>query len=89
MERDPTSAPWRCSPARLKAHLWTLTVAWEGFPHLGLWMRPGGDFLCIEPWAGMASPPDFDGDILEKPWMILIPPGESRRAGYTVTVEPG
>ncbi|HVZ07034.1 aldose 1-epimerase family protein [Rhodopila sp.] len=66
-----------------------LTVAWEGFPHLGLWMRPGGDFLCIEPWAGMASPPDFDGDILEKPWMMLIPPGESRRAGYTVTVEPG
>jgi galactose mutarotase-like enzyme len=65
-----------------------LTVAWEGFPQLGLWSRAGGDFLCIEPWHGMASPPDFDGDFVQKPWLMLIPSGESRSAGYRVTLEP-
>jgi galactose mutarotase-like enzyme len=65
-----------------------LTVGWEGFTQLGLWSRAGGDFLCIEPWQGMASPPDFDGDFVQKPWLMLIPPGERRAASYHVTLEP-
>ncbi|PPQ36568.1 aldose 1-epimerase family protein [Rhodopila globiformis] len=65
-----------------------LTVGWEGFPQLGLWSRAGGDFLCIEPWHGMASPRDFDGDFMQKPWLMLVPPGERRSAGYHVTLEP-
>jgi galactose mutarotase-like enzyme len=64
-----------------------LTVGWEGFTQLGLWSRAGGDFLCIEPWQGMASPPDFAGDFVQKPWLMLIPPGEKRSAGYYVTLE--
>ena len=53
-------------------------VAWEGFTELGVWMRPGGDFLCIETWHGTASPVGFDGEFLEKPGLLLIPPGERR-----------
>ncbi len=64
-----------------------ITVGWEGFPHLGLWSRAGGDFLCIEPWSGMASPSDFEGEFIHKPWLMLIPPGESRTAAYRITVE--
>jgi galactose mutarotase-like enzyme len=63
-----------------------LTVAWDGFPQLGLWSKPG-DFLCIEPWHGMASPADFDGEFERKPWLMLIPPGESRSASLRITVE--
>jgi galactose mutarotase-like enzyme len=65
-----------------------LTVAWDGFPQLGIWSKPGADFLCIEPWCGMASPADFTGDFAQKPWLMLIPPGEQRRATYRITVEP-
>jgi galactose mutarotase-like enzyme len=64
-----------------------LVVSWEGFPQLGLWSRPGADFLCIEPWCGMASPAGFLGDFVDKPWVMLIPPGESRSARFSVTVE--
>lgn len=64
-----------------------LTVAWEGFPQLGLWSRIGGDFLCIEPWRGMASPSDFQGDFMQKPWLMLIPAGESRSARLRITVQ--
>ncbi len=65
-----------------------LTVAWEGFPQLGIWSREGGDFLCIEPWCGIASPADFEGDFTEKPWLMLIPPGESRAATLRISVHP-
>jgi galactose mutarotase-like enzyme len=64
-----------------------VTVAWEGFTQLGLWSRTGGDFLCIEPWFGMASPAGFVGEFVRKPWLMLIPPGESRAAAYRITVE--
>lgn len=64
-----------------------MTVAWEGFEQLGLWSRAGGDFVCIEPWCGMASPADFTGEFADKPWLMLIPPGESRSAMHRITVE--
>jgi galactose mutarotase-like enzyme len=64
-----------------------LTVAWEGFPQLGVWSRAGGDFLCIEPWNGMASPTDSTGDFIHKPWLMHIPPGESRVAIHRMTLE--
>ena len=67
----------------------SLTLGWEGFSQLGLWSKPGGDFLCIEPWQGMASPTGFDGDFSEKPWLMLIAPGQKQSATMTVTVHAG
>ena len=56
----------------------TIEVSWEGFDQLGIWSRAGGDFLCIEPWHGTASPMDFDEEFRDKPNLMLIPPGERR-----------
>jgi galactose mutarotase-like enzyme len=55
-----------------------IEVAWEGFNELGIWMRPGGDFLCIEPWHGTHSPVGFDGEFRDKPGLLLIAPGDRR-----------
>jgi galactose mutarotase-like enzyme len=63
-----------------------LTVAWEGFRALGLWMMPGAAFLCIEPWRGHASPAAFDGEFSDKPGLMLVPPGERRLAAHRVTI---
>jgi galactose mutarotase-like enzyme len=59
-----------------------LEVSWEGFSELGIWMKPGAAFLCIEPWCGYASPAEFDGEFAEKPGLLLIPPGERRSATH-------
>ena len=32
-----------------------LRIDFESMPHLGIWTKPGGPFLCIEPWSGYAS----------------------------------
>ena len=56
----------------------TIELSWEGFGQLGIWSKQGGDFLCIEPWHGFASPEDFDGEFAEKPGIMLIPPGDKR-----------
>ena len=38
----------------------------EDFPYLGLWNKKDADFLCIEPWCGVADSTQTDGDITAK-----------------------
>ena len=68
-----------------------LRIGWTGFSQLGIWSKPVGDgtapFLCIEPWNGLASPLGFDGAFLEKPNLMLVPPGGSVSAAWTLTPE--
>lgn len=61
-----------------------IEMAWAGFSDFGIWMRPGGDFLCLEPWCGMASPAGWDGDILDKPGVALLAPRGVLEASYQV-----
>lgn len=49
------------------------------FPHFGIWCRPGNGFLCIEEWTGFSDPEDFAGDLFDKPSMLVLPEGASKR----------
>jgi galactose mutarotase-like enzyme len=55
-----------------------LSVDFPKMPHLGIWSKPGAGFVCIEPWQGFASPVDFDGELRDKPGIVLIEPGGGR-----------
>ena len=55
-----------------------LEVAFPDMPDLGLWSKPGAPFLCIEPWAGYASPEDGPSEFMEKPGLSLIAPGTTK-----------
>ncbi|MDG2534370.1 aldose 1-epimerase family protein [Sphingomonas sp. HITSZ_GF] len=55
-------------------------------PALGLWMKPGARYLCIEPWHGIADPWGFDGEIWDKPLMQRFAPGEARTFTMRVTL---
>lgn len=63
-----------------------VAVDFQGMPQLGLWMKPGAGYLCIEPWQGYSDPAGFDGSIDEKPGMVTIAPGESRNFGMAITI---
>ncbi|MCW3474111.1 aldose 1-epimerase family protein [Limobrevibacterium gyesilva] len=63
-----------------------IDVVWDGFPELGIWSRPGVDLLCIEPWRGMSSPVAFAGEFMEKPGLMLIPPGARRAAMHRISL---
>lgn len=66
-----------------------LDIAFPDSPDLGLWQVPGAHYLCIEPWAGHADPLGFDGEITDKPGIILLPPGETRVFRMDVRVRAG
>lgn len=65
-----------------------IEMSWQGFNELGIWSKPGGaPFLCIEPWHGLASPVDFDGEFTDKPGVMLIEPGAKRVLSYQIGLQ--
>jgi galactose mutarotase-like enzyme len=65
-----------------------IEMSWQGFRELGIWSKPGGaPFLCIEPWYGIASPADFDGEFADKPGLMLIAPAAKRVLTYRIHLE--
>jgi galactose mutarotase-like enzyme len=65
-----------------------LEVAFD-LPQLGIWQKPGANFICIEPWQGTADPAGFAGEFADKPGIILLAPGEEKRLTMDVTVHAG
>jgi galactose mutarotase-like enzyme len=63
-----------------------LRIIWDGLPDLGIWMKPGANYVCVEPWSGHASPADFTGELREKPGIMELAPGAERRFGMSVGV---
>ena len=53
-----------------------IRVSYPDSPYLGIWTKPGANFICIEPWNGIADPQGFSGDFSHKPGIFHIAPDE-------------
>ena len=63
-----------------------LRVAYNDFPHLGIWTLSGAPFICIEPWQGYADAVNANGDITRKEGIINLRRGEKYNAGWRVAI---
>ncbi len=61
-----------------------LRFSFDDFPYLGLWAAPGADFLCIEPWLGIADSVDSDQQLAHKEGIIKMPPQGTFTATWQV-----
>jgi galactose mutarotase-like enzyme len=68
---------------------YAIDVGFRNLPSLGLWMKPGAGFLCIEPWAGHADPAGFAGDIFDKPGILAVAPGADASFAMDIAVISG
>lgn len=55
-----------------------LSIELERFPHLALWSKAGGAYVCLETWTGYGDPENFAGDLYEKPSMQILLPGATQ-----------
>jgi galactose mutarotase-like enzyme len=53
--------------------------------YLGIWMKPGAGYLCIEPWHSHADDEGFTGEFSEKPGVVTLAPGESHDFAIALT----
>ena len=63
-----------------------IVVDFPNTPYLGIWMKPGADFLCIEPWHGIADPQGYADDFMRKPGVFQVPAGASKELLTSITL---
>jgi galactose mutarotase-like enzyme len=63
-----------------------LRVSFPDAPYLGIWTKPGAQFICIEPWHGVTDRQGFSGDFREKEGVFVLPVGNTREMTMAVTL---
>lgn len=53
-----------------------LSMQFDGFPYFGIWSTKGADFVCLEPWCGIADGVAAGGELKEKEGINTLLPGE-------------
>jgi galactose mutarotase-like enzyme len=59
---------------------------YPGFPFLGIWAAKNADFVCIEPWCGIADPVTTDQQLVDKEGINKLTSCETFTRTWTVTV---
>ena len=59
---------------------------YPGFPFMGIWAAKNADFVCIEPWCGIADSVDSTQQLPEKEGVNKLVGGEKFTRTWTVTV---
>lgn len=57
-----------------------------GFPYLGIWAAKDADFVCIEPWCGIADTVNATRKIEEKEGIRTLEPGGQFEVTYSIEV---
>ena len=71
--------------SRRSAHY--VRVRFDGFPYLGLWTKgPGANFVCIEPWQGIASPVGAPQELRDKEGILTLAAGQGFSTSYHIEV---
>lgn len=61
-----------------------LQVSYPDFPFMGIWSAKDADFVCIEPWCGVADPENTTGLLQEKEGINKLAPNESFERSWRV-----
>ena len=65
-----------------------IRLSFPDAPYLGIWSKPQANFICIEPWHGVADPQGYSGNFSAKPGVFMVAPGASMAAKLAITLLP-
>ena len=63
-----------------------LKVQFDDFPFTGIWSAKDANFVCIEPWCGIADSVDTNQDITQKEGINILLPQENFKKTWSVEV---
>ncbi|KAA8811548.1 aldose 1-epimerase family protein, partial [Lactobacillus crispatus] len=72
----------RTDKSKFHINVWTRNA-----PYVGIWSQyPNtANYVCIEPWWGIADREDADGELEHKYGMNHLEPGKEYQAGFSIT----
>lgn len=63
-----------------------ITVSFDGFPFMGIWAKPKAEFVCIEPWMGIADSVDSNQNFIDKEGIIKLNGKSEFKAVYSIEI---
>lgn len=63
-----------------------ISFSYNEFPYLGIWAKPEGDYVCVEPWLGIADSQDSDQVLENKEGILRLKGGGTFEVSYQIMV---
>lgn len=64
----------------------SISMQFAGFPFYGIWSAKDANFVCLEPWLGIADSENATGKLQEKEGIINLPASETFAASWTISL---
>lgn len=61
-------------------------VTYRDFNYLGLWAKPNANYICIEPWLGIADSENTTQALTKKEAIIALSANETFNASYSIQI---
>lgn len=63
-----------------------LHFSFEGFPYFGIWAAKDANFVCLEPWCGIADGVNHSGQFSDKEGIVILSAEESWQRTWQVDI---
>ncbi|MGN0505301.1 MAG: aldose 1-epimerase family protein [Lachnospiraceae bacterium] len=63
-----------------------VNVYCKGFPHVGVWTKPGAPFVCLEPWYGRCDNHGYEGELENKTGILTLEAGKAAEYSYEIEI---
>ena len=64
----------------------TLTFGFDDFPYFGIWAAKDANFVCLEPWCGIADAEDHQQDLTQKEGINPLKPDELFQRAWWLSI---
>lgn len=64
-----------------------LTFDYNNFPYLGIWAKPSGGYVCIEPWYGVGDHENTNQELTIKEGIIKLDASKTFEATYSIEID--
>ncbi len=83
-ERGQIQRIWLCSSKSSRK----ISLSCPNWPYFGIWSKKGcQEFVCLEPWYGIADSGETDQDLTRKQGILRLLPGESFSCAFDLRFE--
>jgi galactose mutarotase-like enzyme len=78
----------RSNTITIKNHQYSqgLTMYFEGFNYFGIWSAKDANFICLEPWLGIADSENSNQQLTEKEGINILEPHTNFQATWSVAL---
>ncbi|RLD73638.1 MAG: aldose 1-epimerase family protein, partial [Bacteroidetes bacterium] len=63
-----------------------LSMDFKDFPYLGIWAKPNANYVCIEPWLGIADSIDSNRNFEDKEGILSLESNKKFIASYNIEI---